>query len=108
MASCSVLRLSERRLTCDGCPPVFSRRLYLTWPSYSHKARQDESWLCDEQRQCEHPRALAYDSARQRRFEYFRTPRATRKFFANAPATVRHRAEANLLMSAVNSAGARR
>jgi hypothetical protein len=55
--------------------------------------------LCDEQRQCEHPRALAYDSARQRRFEYFRTPRATREFFANAPATVRHRAEASLLMS---------
>jgi hypothetical protein len=40
--------------------------------------------LWDEQRQCEHPRALAYDSARQRRFEYFRTPKATRKFFANA------------------------
>src|SRR6266478_5368237 len=66
------------RLTCDCCPPVFSRRLYLTWPSYSHKARQDKSCLCDEQRQCEHPRALAYDSARQRRFEYFRTPRAAR------------------------------
>jgi hypothetical protein len=37
--------------------------------------------LCDQQRQCEHPRALAYDSARQRRFEYFRIPRAARKFF---------------------------
>jgi len=23
--------------------PVFSPRLYLTWPSYSHKARQDKS-----------------------------------------------------------------
>ena len=31
------------RLTCDCCPSVFSRRLYLTWHSYSHKARQDES-----------------------------------------------------------------
>ena len=29
--------------------------------------------MCDEQRQCEHPSALAYDSARQRRFEYLRT-----------------------------------
>jgi hypothetical protein len=27
------------RLAC--CPPVFSPRLYLTWPSYSHKARQE-------------------------------------------------------------------
>ena len=45
----------------------------------------------------EHPRALAYDSARQRRFEYFRTLRAMRKFFADAPATVRHRAEASPL-----------
>ncbi|WFU31702.1 hypothetical protein QA635_35245 [Bradyrhizobium brasilense] len=52
--------------------------------------------MCDEQRQCEHPTALAYDSARQRSFEYFRTPRATEKFMANAPTTVRHRAEANL------------
>jgi hypothetical protein len=50
--------------------------------------------LYGEQRQCEHARALAYDSARQRGFEYFRTPRATRKFFANAPAAVRHHAEA--------------
>ncbi len=55
-----------------------------------------------------HPRALAYDSARQRWFEYFRTPRATRKFFANAPVTVRHRAEASLLMPAANSPSVRR
>jgi hypothetical protein len=30
------------KLTRDCCPPVFSRRLYLTWPSYSHKGRQDK------------------------------------------------------------------
>jgi hypothetical protein len=37
--------------------------------------------LCDEQRQCEHPRALAYDSARQRRFEYFRTQKGDEEIF---------------------------
>jgi hypothetical protein len=52
--------------------------------------------LCDEQRQCEDPRALAYDSARQRGFEYFRTPTGGATFFPNAPATVRNRAEGNL------------
>ena len=96
------------RLTCDSCPPVFSRRLYLTWPSYSHKARQEQELIVRRQRQCEHPMALAYDSARQRRFEYFRIPKATRKLFANAPATVRHRAEASLLISAANSPSVRR
>ena len=54
------------RLTGDCCPPVFSQRLYLTWLSHSHKARHDKSRLCGEQRQCEHPTALAYDSARKR------------------------------------------
>jgi len=63
--------------------------------------------LRDEQRQCEHPRVLAYESARQRRFEYFRTPRATEKFFANAPATLRHRAEAGLPILGANSASVR-
>jgi hypothetical protein len=44
----------------------------------------------------------------QRRFEYFRTPRATRKVFANSPATVRLRAEASLQMSTANSPSIRR
>ncbi|MCK1480127.1 hypothetical protein ACVW1A_001526 [Bradyrhizobium sp. LB1.3] len=37
--------------------------------------------MCDEQRQCEQPRALAYDSARQRRFDYFRTSKSDAKIF---------------------------
>jgi hypothetical protein len=37
------LFIGADRLTCDCCPPVFSPRLYLTWASYSHKARQDKS-----------------------------------------------------------------
>ena len=35
--------VEERQKTCDCCRSVFSRRLYLTWPSYSHKPRQDKS-----------------------------------------------------------------
>src|SRR5260370_3065107 len=44
------------RLTCDCCPPVFSLRLYLTLPSYSHKARQDRLCFATKQRRAEHPR----------------------------------------------------
>jgi hypothetical protein len=97
------------RLICDRCLQVFSRRLYLTRTSYSHKLDRPRV-------DCATSNVNANIRGRSRTtahvsgggFAYFRTPRATRKFFANAPATVRHRAEANLLTSAVNSASARR
>jgi hypothetical protein len=48
--------------------------------SCSHNTRQAESWPRDEQRQCEHPRTVAYSSAHQQPFEDFRTSTAAQIF----------------------------
>ncbi|MGX9425606.1 MULTISPECIES: hypothetical protein [Bradyrhizobium] len=99
-------RSGADRLTCDCCPPVFSRRLYLTWPRFAQSSTGQELIV----RPATSMRTSEGACARQRTsaaIEYFRTPRATRKFFADAPATVRHRAEASLLMAAANSASVR-
>ena len=52
--------------------------------SCSQKTRPGESWLCVEQRQCEHLRAAAYGSARQRAFEDLWTLTTAREFFSRS------------------------
>src|SRR6266478_4563898 len=96
------------RLMCDCCPPVFSPRLYLTWPSYSHeldRTRVDcatsnvNADIRGRSRTTAHVSGGLNISGHQGR---------RGNSFANAPATVRHRAQASLLMWAANSASVRR
>jgi len=84
------------RLTCDCCRPVLSRRLYLTWPSYSQKLAR-KSWFV---RRATSMRTSEGARVRQRMSAALwisADTKGERKFFA---ITVRHRTEASLPMSA--------